>query len=184
MEGGRREGLPVSEVCSSHCTHCLSRKRSWVSSSPTALLGICTQQRRGEEKHTDWWEGGDRGGDIIPTTRKGLSLLSISLTWLEAGVVQSGGHNKWARRAPVSRVTGKWRVPSLSVYPSPSATPTWPYYYPYKTNPESLKASQHTKWQEMIFLWPWELLAWNDDLHLVAWSQLFFIIHNHNILFK
>lgn len=67
-------------------------------------------------------------------------------------------------------------------------SPPLPTYHTHMTlllpvqNQAWIIKSQHTEWQEMIVLWPWEPLVWNDKLHLVAWSQLFFTARNHNIL--
>lgn len=85
-------------------------------------------------------------------------------------------------QASVSRVTGNSRGPSMSLHRAHLPRPH-DLLLPVQNRSWIIK-SQHTEWPEMIVLWPWEPLVWNDDLYLVAWSQLFFTAHNHNILFK
>lgn len=115
------EGLPVSVA--------LAEKGPGLAAHPRLSLESAHSKQEGK---THWLAGKGGGeGKLSPRHEKARVFRArrTHLSDLTRGRVgRSGGHNKWACKAPVSRVTGNWRVPSISVYPSPSATPTWPYY--------------------------------------------------------
>ena len=159
-----------------------SRASSWLAVHPLLYLESAHSRQEGKENQLGW---GKRKLSPQHKWGKGCCLPDLEDTYFWSDSRQNRTEwqpHKWAARLRIQGNGQLKRARHLHP-PSPSATPTQPYHYPCATNPGSLK-SQHAEWQEMTFPWPWEPLVCNADLCSVAGNQLFFIAHNHNILFK
>lgn len=117
---GKKEGLPISQACPAHCP-ALPLLQSRVSSQLAArpLFYLESANSRQEGKENSWGEGrgyqphNTKNGKacVFRTQRTQISDLMLGRA------AQSDSHNKWGCEASVSRATGNYRVPRISIDP-------------------------------------------------------------------